>query len=160
MQNQIDWGNVVAAIVALGAALVAWIAYKSTQRGEHTKLLVELFDRFYGRADYRDVFQAFDGSHPAKLGELRAAMQTGAADGGSTMRDAEWQLTTYLNFLEMVAALAKLGRLTRADVATVFYYPLERLRADQDAMRYLSSNSYLRLKELLEGDTWLAGQKR
>jgi hypothetical protein len=137
------WGTIGLMVVTGVAAVVGLIEYRRAGRRDRVRLVIELFDRFYARPDYRDVYLALDDSNPEMLKKLALVIQGAGSD-----MEAEWKLTAYLNLFELIATLLKVGELDEKD-PDIFFYPLRCLAKRAGMLGYLRANSYTELSSLL-----------
>ena len=137
-------GTVVVALVTVITAYSAIREYKRSGQRDRTRLLAELFDRFYARGEYREVYLAFDDGDRALLDRLEAVV-TQDPKAPTTDAEAEWKLTAYLNFFEFVASLRRLEQIEEHDFNRLFFYPFTQLQKAHGMPAYLHRNQYTEL---------------
>jgi len=136
-------GTVLLALATIALFYAAWRPAREGVRQYKARWLVDLFDRFYAKEEYRDMYLAFDGSNDLLLARIIKLI------GGGTDQEAEWALTRYLNFFELVETLVARREMSQEDVGLVLGYPLTRLAKQPGMIEYLQNNGYRSLHERL-----------
>ncbi|MFI5297216.1 MAG: hypothetical protein ACHREM_03890 [Polyangiales bacterium] len=159
----------LAAVVAAGIACrttnAAIAEYRRAGDRDRARLVMELFDRFYVKDEYRAVYLAFDGENP-KLRALldpivkhsrrrpthpaAAAAAANPAATATERAEAEWRLTAYLNFFETVATLVRVSQIKKEECMTAFNYPLDVIKTVDGMQSYLKDWNYDELHDLID----------
>jgi hypothetical protein len=129
----------LATVVGAGAGVVAIRVYYSNSRLQRAKWLAELYQKFYERADLKDVRTALD----CEMSELSAV--------SALLREEPGEFTDYLNFFEFVAVLGKLGQLHSQEIEYMFGYYLDCFEKCTDVRKYIADEKkgYEQLDKLL-----------
>ena len=119
------FAQVLSYLVGACLAIVAVATYVSNSRRERSKWAFQLYEKFYEGTDYKRIRDLLDCDANAK-------------DVVDLVEEEGAEFTDYLNFFEMVTALAEGGQLSRADVLRLFQYYLQCLKRHNSVMRYLN----------------------
>jgi len=107
-----------------GAAVSAFLVYKSNSRRERARWAESLYARFFERPDLKKTREVLDSDKDdAKVVEL------------VTKEGPEW--TDYLNFFEFVAYLQDSKQLSEKDVAAMLGYYMECLKKHGCTANYI-----------------------
>lgn len=111
------------------AALFSIYQYKRNSRRERARWLFELYERFYERAE---------------LKEMRQLIEEGKTDFAAQENDLQklQRLDDYLNFFEFIAFLRRKKELNTADVRDMFDYPLRKMADDEAVRGYIEKQTY------------------
>jgi hypothetical protein len=82
--------------------------YYSNSRLQRAKWLAELYQKFYERADLKDIRTVLD----CEMSDLSAV--------STLVREEASEFTDYLNFFEFVAVLGELGQLPNQEIEYMF----------------------------------------
>ena len=129
--------QIFAYAVGIGAAGLSVFTYLSNARRERTRLLFELYERFYERPDLKAIWRRIDEEGTSFL-----------LSGGEP--DLAAAFDELLNFFELIALLRRRHELRLWEIQGLFAYPLARLGAEDGARAYLRAYDYENLSSLLE----------
>lgn len=132
--------NVLTAIGAIGtvvAAIIAAITYKRNSKLERAKWSLSLYEKFYERADLKEVRDVLDN----EIGDNRV---------DDLVLKCSSEFTDYLNFFEFVAFLEAQKHLTREETAALFDYYILCIKRHERVVRFIEDNGYEKLRHLLE----------
>ena len=115
-------------LVGSAMALLTALEYRRNSKRHRTQWLFELYQRFYGvGSDIKKSWSRMDerGLDPAKSDDM-------------------------LNFFEFVAILRHRKELSSNEIEDMFRYPLKRIAADRDFVKYLEEYDYEHLRKLVD----------
>ncbi len=151
VRYSLDWWKTIVGIVVeigssvigLGTAIWAFWVYRANSRIEHAKWLVNLHEKFFERDLYKGIRELLDCAE----GDDEAAGKI-----GKLVSEEPAGFTDYLNFFEMVAALAETGQISDKEVLTLFEYYLKCIRDREQVMEYLAKEKkgYEKLRKFLD----------
>lgn len=134
-----DWAELCAYVATILAALFAVPSYLRNSRRDRTKWLHDLYDRFYGNSDLREVrVKVDDGDTEFARNETDLGLMG--------------KLDDYLNFFEFVALLEARGELSLSEINEMFDYPLRKIASDENLRVHIARQDYgyERLPKLLK----------
>lgn len=131
------WVPSLQGVATLIAVLATIVAARRALRQYEARWTVELFNRFYTKDEYREVYLALDGANSDLLAKMHAVVADNQTDD-----ETEWKLTRYLNFFEVVMSLVERRDLPKRVVDIVLKYPLERLMAQKGMGDYLREEKH------------------
>ncbi|HLJ91400.1 MAG TPA: gamma-glutamylcyclotransferase family protein [Candidatus Angelobacter sp.] len=158
------WGTFLTGIgtmiVALGAAYAAYAAiseYREKTQIEKTKWLSDLFKQFFIDRTFKPIRQKIDFNEMDDIRELLTReiawhLHSTPEVFSQPEKDLLDEFTDYLNFLEFVGLLRKMGRLTDQDIESLFDYYIRRfveVDSDNKIRRYLRYLGFENLNHLL-----------
>lgn len=131
--------QVVSYLVGAFAAGFAARAYWRNSKTQRATWLVQLYEKFFESGHYKAMRELLDCDPNAD--EVNAAVAGEKSD-----------FTDYLNFFEMVTALADSGEISDKEVLTLFEYYLGCLKAHDAVMRYVEKqkNGYEKLRSFMK----------
>lgn len=151
-------GTIVVALGAIYAGYVAVSEYREKTQVEKAKWLSDLFHQFFVDGHFKEVRQKIDFND---IDDFRGLMVKEllwhkSHDPSLVFTQEEKNsldaLTDYLNFFEFVGLLRKAGRLTDADIESLFDYYVRRLvevDCDNIIRRYLRILNFENLNHML-----------
>ena len=130
--------DVVKIVVAVFGAIPALWVYYTNSRLRLAEWLASLYEKFYERADLKDIRETLDceGGQSAGIDNLVNEESAGFTD--------------YLNFFEFVAVLRKSNQLTNEQIEDLFGYYLDCLESCQAVRTYVAKKGYEKLDRLLQ----------
>src|SRR6201996_9714962 len=158
------WGNFLTGIgtlvIALGAVYAGYIGigeYREKTHVEKTKWLSDLFKQLFVDQTFKKIRQQIDFNEMDDIRELLTKEMAWQVRGemptfSQQEKDLLDSFTDYLNFFEFVGLLQKLGRLTDADIESLFDYYIRRfveVDSDNKIRRYLRHLNFENLNHLL-----------
>jgi hypothetical protein len=129
--------NVILALGAVIAGVVALQTYRKTAKLERAKWLAGLYEKFYEKSDLKGIREILDCDDEISL------------DITKLVRDEPSDFTDYLNFFEFVAFLQQEKQLEFREINHIFSYYLNCLERRADIRKYKVSKDYQPLDRLL-----------
>jgi hypothetical protein len=129
----------VATIGGLVAAFLAVLTYRQNTNVAKTRLMKELYEKFYEREELKSVRNELDSADEQRIAKLVA-------------QEAP-SFTDYLNFFEFVAYLEESGQVKKTDVDGIFGYYLQNLKSSHHIIQYIKnpSKGFEKLRRIIQG---------
>ncbi|MGH7718544.1 MAG: hypothetical protein ACREON_06845 [Gemmatimonadaceae bacterium] len=144
-----DWSilaeiiKVLAGIVAVFGAPLAYVTYRRSVRTKRAEWLVSLHEKFFETDRYAQIRRILDYRPEPEYAELVRAVAVGAHH---PLVD---ELYRYLNFFELLASLRQLGQISDEEIVGLFDYDLRLLKHHPFILETLVPQGFERLSELL-----------
>jgi hypothetical protein len=148
VRYSLDWWKafieIGSSVIGLGTGILAYRVYRANSRIEHAKWLVNLYEKFFERDLYKGMRDLLD----CEEGDGEAAGKI-----SKVVSEEPAEFTDYLNFFEMVAALADTRQISVEEILILFKYYLKCIKDREQVMEYLakekkvtkgSGNSWMR----------------
>jgi len=132
-----DWLQASTYVAAILAAILSVWQYHRNSARERTKWLFELYQRFYGQPELR---------------EMRVLLDQGKTEfvrGGDNQKLSA-DLDDFLNFFEFIAFLQQNKEIKLREIQVMFAYPLQTIGKNPEVMAYVREYDYGELDRLLK----------
>ncbi|HEY2351212.1 MAG TPA: hypothetical protein VGH83_01795 [Candidatus Acidoferrum sp.] len=145
--------TLILACAAILAGSLAYQDYRSKVTAEKSKWLLQLYEKLFENAHYKEVRRKMDYDETEEIKRLIHADAKGAKF--TPEQQAEFDaFTDYLNFFELIARLKAIGQLSGDDIKATFDYYLKLLvrQRNPEIRGYLVKDGFENLNKILSDD--------